>query len=138
MAVRSNVGERKGIVIVEAAILFPLLLLLTLGIIEYGWMFLKAEDAASAARHGARLASRPDATNAEVQLGIRRLMTAAGLGNSGYAVTIRPGDVGALAPGEPLTVEVAIPYRNIALTGSPLMPVPPDLRASVTMVKEGP
>ena len=44
---------------VEAAIVFPILLMLTLGAIEYGWLFLNAQQVTNAARQGARIAILP-------------------------------------------------------------------------------
>jgi Flp pilus assembly protein TadG len=124
-------------VLVEAALVFPLLLLLTLGLLEYGWMFLHAQRITNAARHGARLGVLPDATNAEVEAAIAALMDAGGMAGSGYTVTFSPADVAFPAPGEALTVTINVLYENVDL-GMPLLPLPTNLEASVSMAKEGP
>ncbi len=49
---------RRGTAAVEAALILPLLMLLLLGVIEYGWIYLKSEQIANAARHGARVGAR--------------------------------------------------------------------------------
>ena len=104
---------------VEAAIVFPLVLLLTLGVIEYGWLFLKAQEITNATRHGARIAVRPDATPADVIAEIDSLMSAAGLADSGYQTELTPLDISVLTPGEVLNVRITVPCENVALINAP-------------------
>ena len=42
----------RGATLVEMAVVFPLLLMVTLGAIKYGWLFLKAQQMTNAARTG--------------------------------------------------------------------------------------
>jgi len=134
---RKNKPDKDGIVLVEMALLLPLLLLVTLGAIEYGWMFLKSQQLANAAREGARIGATPDATNAEVMASVNSVMTAANMDTSGYAVNISPA-AGGLPSGNNLSVTVTVAYANIDLMGVPLIPVPANLSASTSMNKEGP
>lgn len=136
-SVRSPIRFR-GIALMELALILPLVLLLTFGVIEYGWAFTKSAELTNAARHGARVGIRPDATSGQVTADIAAFLGTAGLGDSGYSVTLSPPDVSALDPGETFTVNVSVPYAGISLTGFPLLPVPASLRASVAMAKEGP
>jgi len=123
--------------VVEAALVFPLLLLLTMGGIEYGWLFLKAQHTTNAARQGARLAIRPDVTTVEVLALIDRLMAEGGLADSGYKVNLTPSDIE--VPGRTLlAVEIRVPSAGIVIIGASFLPVPEWLRATVTMTKEGP
>jgi hypothetical protein len=55
---RSLVADRKGTALVEFAIVTPLLLMLVLGVIEYGNVFSNVHTLASLSREGANLASR--------------------------------------------------------------------------------
>jgi len=129
----------KGTVLVEAALVFPLLLLLTLGAIEYGWLFLKSQQITNAARQGARVAVRADATNQDVLTSINNLMTSAGMANSGYQVEIAPSDVSSVEPCFSINVKVRVPCANIVLINAPaLLPTPTTLQSAVSMVKEGP
>jgi len=129
----------KGTVLVEAALVFPLLLLLTLGAIEYGWIFLKSQQITNAARQGARVAIRADATTQDVLTTIDYLMTAADMANSGYQVEISPSDVSSVEPTFSINVKVTVPCANVVLINAPaLLPTPTTLRAAVSMVKEGP
>lgn len=127
----------RGTATIEMALVLPLLMALTFGLIEYGWIFLKLQQVTEAARHAARIGVTADATNGDITNAVAALMDDAGLGASGYEVAISPGETAGLTAGEPLKITVAVPYENIELIGVPLIPVPPSLRASVTMAKEG-
>ncbi len=128
--------QRRGVVLIEAALVFPILLLLTFGLIEYGWLFLRMESLSNAARRGARMAVTPDATNSDVVSAIGNMMTYSGLEDSGYTVTVSSLDVD---PGETVTVRIVVPnYQNIMLIQSPMIPVPDQIERGVTMAKEGP
>ncbi len=128
----------RGTAIVEAALVFPLLLLLTMGAIEYGWLFLKAQQITNAARQGARLAIRPDSTNGDVLAAIDSLLAGAGMGSSGYAVSFTPADISLLAVGEILEVSITVPSASLVLIDAAFLPVPANLGAAITMTKEGP
>ena len=80
---------------------------------------------------------REIATNAQVTSAIGALMTSAGMGGSGYTVTLTPTDVSTVLPGNTITVKITVPYTNIDLTGAPLVPTPTSLIEETTMVKEG-
>lgn len=134
---RERCGQR-GAAMVEMALTISLLLLLTLGLIEYGWLFLRQHQTARAARRGARVAILPFATNDKVLTAIAAEMERAGIIDSGYSVTLSPADVSLPYPSEIISVEVSVPYQNVALTQAPLVPVPTNLHASVSMAKEGP
>jgi len=132
---------RCGTSIVEMALVLPLLLMLTLGAIRYGWLFLKAQQITNATRMGARTAVLPDATVEGVQANIAALMAAGGMGASGYSVTITPADIGSLEVGDSLTVRITVPSENIDVMHVPLFtdlePATWNLGAEVTMAKEG-
>ena len=135
--VRKRKGNRsRGAAAVEAALVLPILLLVTFGAIKYGWLFLRAQQITNAARYGARVAIRADAGEDEVRTAIANLMTAAGMGASGYGVTITYED-GVVEVGKGITVEVSVPSANIDIMNVPLFPGVGDVGASVTMAKEG-
>lgn len=121
---------------VELALLLPLLLVLLLGLLEYGWLFFKLQQVNGAARHGARIGVTAAATQAQVQAAIDQMMTSASLQASGYQVTYSANPA-SLATGATFTVSVSVPYANADLTGFPLLPVPANLVGSTSMVKEG-
>lgn len=131
----------SGLSTVEFALVLPLLLLLTLGAIRYGHLFLKAQQITNAARHGARTAVRPDASSDSVLGAVDSLMTVAGMGASNYEVTLTPADITAPQMGESVTVQITVPCANIDVLHVPLFTdLEPDnwsLGATVTMAKEG-
>jgi Flp pilus assembly protein TadG len=119
------------------AIVLPLLLLLILGVIEYGWMFLKNQGVTNVARQTARAAVRYEVTDTEIQAALSSAISAAGLGASGYTMTMNPADTSVLEPGDMLSVTVSVPYANIRLLGVPFLPTPANLSSTITMAKEG-
>lgn len=127
----------RGVTTVEAAVVLPLMIMLTFAMIEYGWIFLCAQQTTNAARHGARVAVTADANTVGVLYEISGMMGKAGLGNSGYTCSILPSNVEQVPPGDAVTVELTVPCEAITITGIPL-PLPENLHASVSMAKEGP
>ncbi len=140
VAIGSRARRQKdsGIVAVETALILPVLLLLTFGLIEYGWLFLKSQEITNAARRGARVAVRADATSSDVISAVNNVMTASDLGDSGYQVTITPSVISTTSPGDVITVQITLPYANVSLTGTPIVPTPANVQASVSMAREGP
>lgn len=132
---RRGIERQRGVVSLEFVLILPVLLLLIFGTIEWGWALTKLGQVNYAAREGARVGARADATTAEIQATVDNRMTQSGLGNSGYTTSITQGT----QPMTPVTVLITAPYRpGIELTGFPLIPVPESLRAEVTMSREGP
>lgn len=137
MGVVRRMSARRGIVLIEIAVMMPLLLMLILGCLEYGWMFLKSQQITNAARQGARIGATADGTVAEIQTAVANVMFASGLDGSGYVVTITPVDPTALQMSQLFEVAVSVSYDNIGF-GVPLVPTPATLEATVTMTREGP
>ena len=117
------------------AIVIPILLILTLGLIEYGWVFLKVSQLNQAARHGVRTAVRPDATAEQVTAAVDNMMTAAGIPSSKYTLTYT--DL-AVDVGQPITVHIAVNYDDLSLTGTGFLVLPDQIQGRGTMSKEGP
>lgn len=65
-------GER-GQAVVEFAVVLPLLVLLLLGIMEFGRVIHSLLTIQNAAREGARLGITPDTTDAEIEARVRQL-----------------------------------------------------------------
>ena len=123
-------GWRRGLELIEAAIVTPLLILILYGLIEYGVMFLQEQTITNIARQTARVAAVPDGNYTGT---FSSLKTNAGGEYSNLAATY--SNVGGAA-GSLLTVTVSMPYSSI--TGGALLPVPSTLTASVSMENEGP
>ena len=82
LRMRARMRSERGAELIEFALTLPLLLLLVLGIIEFGFMFQEYEVVTNAAREGARLGALiPSAgyTTGEAQTRITDYLTAGGL-----------------------------------------------------------
>lgn len=117
----------------------PIVLLLTFGLIEYAWIFLKSQQVASAARNGARAASLPDAQQGEVVESVRQYLEDRGLDGEGVAaIVLTPANLSDASSGEHVEVSVTVDYQKVSITGLRLIPRPESLGSSTTMAKEGP
>jgi Flp pilus assembly protein TadG len=72
-------GCERGAELVEFALVFPMLLLVILGIMDFGFLFQRYEVLTAAAREGARVAILPGYTDADVQARVNAYLTAGGL-----------------------------------------------------------
>jgi Flp pilus assembly protein TadG len=63
----SRIASERGQALVETAVMLPLLLLVCIGIFEFGRAFQTWQVLTNAAREGARIAILPNATPADVQ-----------------------------------------------------------------------
>lgn len=128
--------EKRGVATLEMALILILLVMLTFGVMEYGWMFFKIQQVNNAAREGVRIAVLPGSSVGEVQARVSSMMTSWQMGG-GYNLTIAPGAIDTLYTGAPVTVTVVVPYVNVELLGMSIFPTPTNLTASATMAKEG-
>ncbi len=119
----------RGATLVEMAVVFPLLLMVTLGAIKYGWLFLKAQQMTNAARTAARLAILPDADAGEVSTAITNLLAGAG-------ITTYTLDPTLSVAGPIVTVGIRVDPTTVDLIPG-YLPNPSSLYVRVTMAKEG-
>jgi Flp pilus assembly protein TadG len=78
--VRNRLRQERGAELIEMALVLPLLLLIIMGIIDFGFMFREMNVVTNAAREGARAGILPDYGDADVQARVQQYMTAAGIG----------------------------------------------------------
>jgi Flp pilus assembly protein TadG len=69
----------KGAELIEFALVFPLLLLVVLGIMDFGLLFQRYETVTNAAREGARIAVLPGYAQADVQGRVTQYLAVSGL-----------------------------------------------------------
>ncbi len=134
---RSSISGRRGNVAVEAAFVLALLLLVCLGVFEFGWMFTKAQVVDAATREGVRVGTRRNADNADVRRAVAKVMEGAGLKASWYRVKLSPPNVFQLQAGDPFTVTVILEYDYASVVKSGIIPHPDVITRSTTMAKEG-
>jgi Flp pilus assembly protein TadG len=124
---------------VEAAIILPLLLALTLGAIEYGWLFLNAQTITNIARQAGRMAILPHGSAKDEAIAmIDTLLAQAGLSDDSPTRSIVTSPI----VGDPdgrleVTVTVTVSTTSLAVVHAEFLPIPDKLSATVTMAKEG-
>lgn len=136
-SVRRRFTEASGASAVEFALVLPLLLLLILGMVEFGTLFYRQAIISWSSREAARtgiVQATPKPTSGQVQAVASSVLSKAGLGASTMAVTVT-GAGGAF--GTDLTVLVESPYRFQFLPGLvPGMPSSVTLRGRTVMKNE--
>src|SRR6187200_3683468 len=70
-----RIKSERGAALLEAAITLPMLLLVAVGIFEFGRAYQTWQVLTNAAREGARVAVIAGTTDAEVEVTVRRYMT---------------------------------------------------------------
>jgi hypothetical protein len=149
--VRKRKGNHsRGAVSVELALVLPLMLLVTFGAIRYGWFFLKTQQITNAARYGARVAIRADASTEDVIDAVGALLGPYGANIitdvNNPPVTFAVNDVNCpdlnfpIELGDAITVTIKVPAADVDILPLGLFDFEPDgwnLGASVTMAKEG-
>jgi len=80
--------SEEGAQLVEFALVLPLLLLIMLGIAEFGFMFQRYEVLTNAAREGARLAVLPGYADADVQARVAAYLSSGRVPTTGSNPTV--------------------------------------------------
>jgi Flp pilus assembly protein TadG len=79
MAAMRDARSERGAVLIEFALVFPLLLLVTLGIIDFGLMFQRYEVLTNAAREGARVSVLSGYSSDDVETRVEQYLQATSL-----------------------------------------------------------
>jgi len=153
-------NRSRGAAAVEAALVLPILLLVTFGGIRYGWFFLKTQQITNAARCGARTAVVLNAKHSEVMYIISTWLGPNGAkiikagenieDDEGLKVTFTITDkdgkvtssenIADAGAQEKITVTITVLAADVDILPMGLFKFEPDdwkLGASVTMSKEG-
>jgi hypothetical protein len=135
---------RRGALSVEAALCLPVLSLVVLGGLEYGWMFHRVRQMRGVVEQAAAVGAAHQGTEAMVRTSVRRLLESQGLAGLDYRLELEPEGFAAesLEPGTEFQVTLVIPYGQVSFTGltrpaPALMPAPTHLVASASRVKQG-
>ena len=119
-------SSESGSSLVELAVSLPLLLVLIVGIVDFGFLFQSFEVVTNAAREGARIAVLPGYTNADVQARVSTYVSSAGLPGTATttltATSVVPGG-GAAFP----AAQVAVAYTHQFLFIGPMVSLIIDL-----------
>jgi Flp pilus assembly protein TadG len=134
---RRDRSRYRGVALAEAAIVLSLLMMLTLGALEYGWLFINAQQVTNAARQGARIAILPDnGASGRARTAITQLLTNAGLADDNPVIDV-PEASSPQGGVNVKTIRVTVSTANLRLTHWDLLPVPPRIGCVITMAQEG-
>jgi Flp pilus assembly protein TadG len=95
------------------AMVLPILLMLSFGIVDYGYYFFLKSTVQAAAQAGARAAIVPGATSANVTSAVSAIMTPAGLSSTSYSLTTNPTDMSTAASGANITVTISCTWGTV-------------------------
>jgi Flp pilus assembly protein TadG len=124
-----RIRRRRGNSVVEAVLVFPLLLALMFGTTEYGYYFFIKHTLEGAAREGARVGIMPSGTDSQVQSAVISYLATAGLQSgtasldSRYTLSISPS-ASTVASGSPLTVTLSTTWSGVRAGYAPLRLIP--------------
>ena len=123
MAVLDRPGARwskeSGAELIEFALVFPLFLLVVLGIIDFGFLFQRYEVVTNAAREGARVAILPGYADDDVETRVNQYLIAGGLTDPA-TTTVGPAAPLSVGGGQCVTVKpvtVAYPHTYSFVAG---------------------
>ena len=117
----SPVVRRRGVTVLEAALVMPIVLALVFGTIEFAYVFYVKQTLQSASREGARRGAVSGSTNADVTQAVSMAMEAGGLGTTKYEVTVTnastnaAASVGSIPAGDGVCVEVSAPWSQFSV-----------------------
>jgi Flp pilus assembly protein TadG len=109
---RHPCNQQRGVAAVEFAMIAPVMMLFTFGLIEMGRFMLVKEAATHATREGARTAVRPFATNEEVVQRVNEELAIMAI--QGATITIDPLELEDAEPGSMVTVRVQVSPDSIS------------------------
>lgn len=134
---------RRGNAVLDAALVFPILLSLTFGCIEFAHFFYVKHTMQGAAREGVRSGIPPGATNAEVTASVQSAMTAAGFATNKYTIAIRNStdtadvNVNTVTAGTTILVKVYSQWGTVGIRPMGLMSSTKQIAGQTMMRKEG-
>lgn len=124
---------RRGAALVEFAMVAPLMILFTMGLIDIGRMTMVKQLLVNASREGARQATLPNASTESVQSQVLTMLTNSGVNGS---VSMSPALISSAAPGTNITVTVTAEANSVSWMGTSLFMYGKNLTASTTMRRE--
>jgi Flp pilus assembly protein TadG len=110
--------SRRGVAMMEFAIVLPVFLLMIIGMIEFGRAVMIHQILVNAAREGARAAVIPGATNADVTSEIEKWLVTLDAPSRQIAITDENGDAVDLSTvnsRDIVRVSISVPYNEVGV-----------------------
>lgn len=131
---RSSRTTARGTAAVEFALVAPLLFLLFFGFVDVGRAIMVKNLLTSAARDGARTATLDGATVSGVQTEVTSFLADTGI--SGVTVSVTPDPLDTAEIGDPVTVNVSVPFGAVSWLPSSFYFGDVTLESTVVMRRE--
>ncbi len=127
-------SDRRGAAAVEFAVVAPIMIVLTLGMMEVGRMVMVKQIMVNATREGARLAVLPEVDTSEVEAEVESQLQNAGI--SGATISVSPASLSSATAGTPITVSASVDASSISWIPKPMFSLQKTIAASTTMRRE--
>jgi Flp pilus assembly protein TadG len=127
-------AKRLGAAAVEFAVVAPIMILLTMGMIEVGRMVMVKQVMVNASREGARLGTLPGVSNADVTAQVQEALQSASI--PGVQITVTPVGLATAPAGTQVTVQLTVPASQVGWVPNPLFSVSKNITTSTTMRRE--
>ena len=129
-------SPRRGASTLELAMTLPVFLTLSFGIIEFGRGFMVQQFLTNGAREGARYASLPNSTSADVVAKTREFLSKGSIDPAKVAITVTPTDLSSAKSGTQVKVHVRVAYSDVTWMPVPTFIAGKDLTSETAMRHE--
>lgn len=126
--------NRLGAAVVEFAIVAPVMIMMTMGMMEIGRVVMVKQMLVNASREGARLAVLPDSSTSDVTTYVGDVLNDQGI--MGATVTTSPTEISNVDGGTIITVDIGIPASSVSWIPNPVFTGNSTLSATTTMRRE--
>ena len=134
-------NNRRGAALTEFAIVAPFLMLMLMGMIEFGRAMMIQQAITNAAREAAREATLPSATEDSVEAVASQFVSHIATGEMDVDISFDTNDpnpdISDAEPGDLITVEVSLPLSAVSKFGATWFGSDFTLLSSASMRKEG-
>ena len=132
---RNRAGRnRRGAAVVELAFTAPILFMLVFGMIDVGRAVMVQNLITNAARDGARSAVLDGASASEIETQVAEYLAASSI--NGAIATVSPNPLSLADLGDPVSVNVQVPFGSVSWLPSSLYFKDANLQATVVMRRE--
>jgi Flp pilus assembly protein TadG len=125
---------RAGAAVVEFAIVGPLMIMLTMGMMEVGRAVMVKQLLVNASREGARMAILPSASSQTVIQQVQSQLAASSI--TGTTVTLTPPSLENAPAGTPVTVAISVNASQVSWIPNPAFTLNRTIATSTTMRRE--
>jgi Flp pilus assembly protein TadG len=127
-------SNRAGAAVVEFAIVGPLMVMLTMGMMEVGRAVMVKQVMINASREGARMAILPSTNSEDVIAQVQSQLAASSI--NGTTVTLNPPSLANAAAGTPVTVSISVNANQVSWVPNPAFTLNRTISAATTMRRE--